>query len=34
MLKEQAAQISARIFNGVEEAIKQGATVESQEEDW
>lgn len=34
ILQEQAAQISNRIFNGVEEAIKQGTTVDNQEEDW
>ena len=34
LLKEQAEDISNKIFDGVEKAMKEGASVNSQEEEW
>lgn len=34
LLKEQAEDISNKVFAGIEKAMKEGATINSQEEEW
>lgn len=34
MLKEQAQKISSDIFSGVEKALKEGATLQTEEDNW